>query len=178
MTDAQYGKVLPSRVDALKLTSQGAVLEGMVSPDSLPRLKEAVARVSMSAQASLSFDRDASGHRVVSGDLKAEVEQVCQRCLLAMSRDIVAEISWVLVFAEDQREHLPQGREPWMVDEDGGDLHHMLEEELLLALPIVPFHPLDDCVGSDRYSSGAMPTADAGHEDNPFQILKQLKFDK
>ena len=62
------------------------------------------------------------------------------------------------------------------VGEDPLDLLALVEEELLLALPIVPLHDLEICqppAGPDE----SEPSEDEVTRSNPFSVLAQLKRD-
>ena len=65
-----------------------------------------------------------------------------------------------------------------VVGEKMVDLSEMLEEEVLLALPLVNYHEEGFCTGDTfvtEKDSGADTKNDEVVADNPFNILKQLK---
>ncbi|HCP54228.1 MAG TPA: metal-binding protein, partial [Pseudomonas sp.] len=73
-------------------------------------------------------------------------------------------------------QHLPKGYDVLEVGEYPLDLLALVEDELLLALPIVPLHDPEICqppVGPDEPE----PSEDEVTRSNPFSVLAQLKRD-
>jgi len=100
-------------------------------------------------------DWEASGeHRAVSGAepqislvLRAQalVPLQCQRCLGSMMETLVVERRFVFVRSEEEALRLDEDSEDDVLSLPARlDLHELLEDELILALPIVPRHP-DAC---------------------------------
>lgn len=174
---ALHRQLLPQWVTPLKLAAQGITLAGIVPSRRMPRLSESVLALDQPVSATLQFYCDESGYRVVSGKVSAQARLVCQRCLQEMTQDISATIGLVLVLDEEKIESLPKRYEPWLLDDVEGDLHSILEEELLLALPIVSFHELDRCEGDTHFSTNKLEgEVEVIKRPNPFDILKDLKL--
>jgi len=55
------------------------------------------------------------------------------------------------------------------------DIAALIEDELILALPVIPTHDDADCDGGQRQFGPAGEAAPA--RDNPFQALESLKRD-
>ncbi len=105
----------------------------------------------------------------------AEVPQVCQRCLSPYAQPVevdrwfrfVASEAAALVEDEDCEEDL-------LVLEPRFDLAALVEDELLLDLPLVPMH--EQCPEPVRMSAGELPEAAVPAEKpNPFAALAALK---
>ncbi len=163
--------VLPRYIDPRKLVLQGAKLAGQVPSGAMPRLASVVADIQSDAVAELEFDRDEQGRYLVSGTVNIYVALKCQRCLENLDSELSARFRLAVVWTEEQSRQLPEQIDPWIVDADSADLAGLLEEELLLALPIVSFHRESECAAAIGYSTGepAEPAA------NPFSVLKQWK---
>lgn len=164
--------ILPRWVDARKLAGQGAVLAGEIPPDQLPRVGEVVAAVAGGVAVELQFGVDGGGVRTLEGKVQAQVELICQRCLTPLMLAVAAGIAVGMVTDDDQIANLPQRLEPWLVDSDAADLYTLVEDELLLALPMIPLHAVAECPGTSSYATGA---AAATTRRNPFGVLAQLK---
>lgn len=176
MSNAPKTSVIPHRVDALKSCTQGATYEGIIMPEELPRLSAAVVSIQREVAAKVSFFRDESNYRVVTGELDALVSVRCERCLSALDYDLHAEMDLAIVTSEAQLENLPKDCEGWLLDENvDADLYEAIEEELLLALPIVSYHDQVDCSAQGEYSTGdfAEPMTE---KKNPFAVLGSLKL--
>ena len=177
MSIARHYKILPQWVAPLKLASQGVSLSGTVPLQSMPRLSESLASDGAAAEAALQFLRDESGYRVVIGEISFEADLTCQRCMQALRHSLVADVAWILTGDIEQAKGLPKRYEPWILaeSESDSDLYGIIEEELLLALPIVAFHDIESCGAQQHYSTGEHePVKKAG----PFDVLHQLKLKK
>lgn len=180
--------MLPQRVDPFRFAQLGVKLEAQIPADKLNRLQAAVNTVPENVLATLEFSRDAHGYRVIQGDLSATVEVMCQRCLEPMVMPLQTQVNLAVVLNEDQAKLLPKSLDPWLLEgeTDDADLYEVLEDELLLSLPIVAAHE-HPCLDADSYSSAIQETVTATTDavnqdseqaeasDNPFKILEQLK---
>lgn len=106
---------------------------------------------------------------------KTAVTLTCQRCLAAMQAPIDVD-QWYrfvateeIAMAEDD-----ESEEDLLVMEPQFDLTAVLEDELLMALPLVPMH--EKCPVAPKLSAGADEVDEATEEKpNPFAVLAQLK---
>jgi uncharacterized protein len=165
--------VLPQWLAPLKLAAQGATVAGSVPDQQMSRLGDAVVSVDAPINVALRFDCDASGYRIARGEISTRVSLVCQRCVEDMDQQIIARVEWVAINDEALIENLPKQYDPWLLEEQGGDLYGMVEDEILLALPIVAFHNPYDCKGKKSYSTGNIESRKSG---NPFEVLQKLKL--
>ena|SRR5690606_15143761 len=166
---------IPPHVDPRKLADRGAVLEGELPLESLPRLAEQMVDHAGTVRVKLSFERDERRAVVVHCEFGVEAKMVCQRCLDVASLPIRGEYHYVVV-AEGSEQVVPKGYDALEVGEDPLDLLTLVEDELLLALPIVPVHDSEVCqqpAGHDEPE----PSEDEVPRSNPFSVLAQLKRD-
>jgi uncharacterized metal-binding protein YceD (DUF177 family) len=74
---------------------------------------------------------------------------------------------------------LPATYEPLLVG-DAADLSDIVEEEILLAIPVSPVHETD-CKSAEQQAAlkadveGSEAIEDLGERDSPFAVLEQLK---
>ncbi|MDM3872143.1 YceD family protein [Porticoccus sp. W117] len=123
-------------------------------------------------EVTLDFATDEQNQRVVSGQVSANVTVNCQRCMQPMEQHLQAEVALGLVWSEEDAPHLNRDLEPWVVADESASLSDMVEDELLLALPYVNYHPVGECSGASHFSTGEV---EAEEKPNPFQVLEQLK---
>jgi len=135
---------LPKQVDVLKLCQQSLELEGQVRLAELPRLAEALPTDTGERvlHPVLQFSIDDEGHRLMQGHLEISIPVVCQRCLEIMEYPIHAELRCAFVVSDEQAKSLPGHLEPVLLEADATHtaLYDLLEDELLLSLPIAARH--------------------------------------
>ncbi|MCY0965346.1 YceD family protein [Parathalassolituus penaei] len=169
MAEAQ----LPHRVDGPKLVENNQQFSAQIDSSVLSRLNDAVDRCLAPVSCVLSFDRDEERHRVLKGSCSTRVSMVCQRCLEPVEVRVESQFSLGLVFNDEQAKQLPRRLEPVEVDENGIlDLWSVIEDEVLLALPMFPTHEASEC-----QMRQPEPENKPGNEKrpNPFDVLAQLK---
>ncbi|MBB3101868.1 uncharacterized protein FHR87_000228 [Azomonas macrocytogenes] len=121
------------------------------------------------------FKRDEQRTVVFHSELDVEVSMVCQRCLELVRLPIHSECDYAVVNEGANSQHLPKGYDVLEVGEDPLDLLALVEDELLLALPIVPLHDPNDCQAPGSGESAM--DRDEVDRSNPFSVLAQLKRD-
>ena len=176
-------------VDRLPVDDDPWVLELPVTD--LPRLAASLAGNDGVVRATVDFARvDGVPRLHVGADV--EVTLICQRCLQPMQVLLEGESQVALVENLAQADALPEDVEPVWVESRKVDLREVVEEELLLALPLVPMHEADDdeCdAAADVAGAAGMPMVvgrsegsdeDAGEGDvepvtqKPFAELAEL----
>ena len=176
---------LPQVIEPRRLVNQGVILTGKVDRDLCVRLADAVIEISEPIMADLNFDVADQGRKVVHVSATTTVLIACQRCLEPIALPLAIDTMLGIVWSEDQAKSLPKDIEPWVVEEEAGDIAALVEDELLLALPFVTFHPEDQCSVASHSADGFSTDESLdgeGLEDksnapakNPFSILEQLK---
>lgn len=143
----------------------------------MPRLIEALQDSEGNVAVSLEFGTDEEGLRFMRGRVQGEVTLLCQRCLEPMQQQIDNSFALALVRSETEADALPSHYEPLLLDGKPLFLRDVIEDEMLLALPIVPRHPKQECEA--RLESGEAETEqDGGERVNPFASLAELKTDR
>ncbi len=165
---------LPKDIDPFRLANNGLLLEGQLKLTSMPRISEAIVDNSAHVDVRLQFDIDEMGTPFMVGHIKTELPLVCERCMQTMNYVVDTDLSVGLIRHEGQAEQLAERYEPWVVDGDAPvELSSIVEDELLLAIPIVPKHE-HACLPQDLWQSGE----DIGEEEkpeSPFAVLSALK---
>lgn len=151
--------------------------DGIVQFEKLPRLREVVTGIKGEVEVKIHCKKDRQDFTVVQGTAKAHILTVCQRCNGELGLDLELEFDYSPVGIGKSSDHLPSFYDVVEMDEEGNiNLHQLVEDELMLALPIIPMHEESDC----RFSEKPLSFGEIKAEDdkpNPFEILKQLKKD-
>ncbi len=170
---------LPEYLRPDRLAIEQRSLEGSIAASAMRRLGEAVSAVVDDAEAQLSFGIDTGRRKVVSGTAQAEVDLICQRCLGAVRLPLAVEFRLAVVGSEAEAERLPEDYEPLIYDGRPLRTAELIEEELILALPIVAMHDEGDstCISVADVSASSTEFEEDGDDNkpNPFDVLKQLK---
>lgn len=164
---------LPKLVDPRKFAQQGLSLKGKVTVEQLVRLPELVLNPNAEVTVDLQFEIDEENIRSVTGKAQCELEVTCQRCLEAVAVPVEADIHLAIVWDEDKAKNLPKRFDPWIAEEGQNNLYEVIEEELLLNLPMVAYHDYE-CVEASAFTTGEFEEVEED-KPNPFQVLEQLK---
>lgn len=141
----------------------------------MPRLGEVLASGEGEARYELDFGRDEFGTAYLDVRVKAPLTLVCQRTLEPFVLPLTLESRLGLIKAEREEAALPPGCEPLLVSEDGRlSPTEVIEDELLLALPLVPVNPAAS-LPPEVTGAGAEEDSAPGPSDNPFAVLRELK---
>lgn len=165
---------LPIQIDPLDLGKQQIRLNGTYSVSEMPRLVEMALPDSEAVSFSLDFKLDSDRRTaVLSGSISAALNIKCERCLQPFR--LAMEVSPRIIFRrggglaaaeaeEDERD---------LIEIDGPVvLRDLVEDEILLNLPMMPMHDRDLCSASRYLENTGMSDKKA---DSPFAQLAELK---
>ncbi len=164
---------LPESVDAWRMVSARRSFAGSVAVAGMDRLVELLASRVGTVDYQLDFGRDALGTGYLDVHASANVELLCQRTLEPFVATLVVDQRLGLIGDESEEAALPAEYEPLRID---GPLvlKDVIEDELLLAIPLVPTRPGSEEVLAPWQAQAEAPAAEVPH---PFAKLKNLKQD-
>ena len=167
---------LPLTVDPVKDAQRRLDYSGIYTANQLARLAESVVNVLSDAQVTLSFYIDPQKLVVMKGQVQVDVELDCQRCGEPFKQTLECHFMYSPVANWDQADDLPEIYEPIEFNEFGEiDLLGAVEDELILALPLVPMHSSEHCeVSAHEQVFGELPE-ELAKKPNPFAVLANLK---
>lgn len=135
----------------------------------LPRLRDSLADMDGSVDFQLEFDTDEFDQAFVEVRAHGDLPLVCQRTLEVYRQPVAISLRLGLIRREEQESALPPGYEAFLVPGDGmvtpADL---IEDELILALPLVPARPDSVVAGDDGEAVEG--------KASPFAQLKSLRL--
>lgn len=166
---------LPERVDPFQLADAEYHWRGELLLGQLSRLSAALSGSEGVAQVSLTFGTDEVGTRFLFGRATASVGLICQRCLEPLELVLDAEFRLGLAQGPQQAEALAERYDPFVVEGERLDLRDLIEDELLLALPLVAMHAREVCPASHILEHETQEADAAVDPDNPFAVLSSLK---
>ncbi|TAA48247.1 23S rRNA accumulation protein YceD [Corallincola luteus] len=165
---------LPVRLDPIRNSQKRTSYDGEIDAVRFSRLSE-MAPLLAPVSVALKCGIDAQGLAVVDASIKASLTLTCQRCNETFEQEFEVHSQFCPITAKVNVDELPDAYEPVELDENGEvELHTLVEDELMLAVPIVPMHDDADCPQSSKTMVfGEIEPAD--ERPNPFAILNSLK---
>jgi uncharacterized protein len=134
-----------------------------------PRLRPQLAQAAGSADGRIGFER-VQGACVAEIAVSARVSLTCQRCLGPVDYPLRCASRVAMVGDGVEADRAPAGLETILAPERRISVRELVEEELLLALPIVPLHEDADCARAPGVPSGGRVTGG----QRPFERLDEL----
>jgi len=167
-------KFIPEYIDPFRFAEQNLSLSGTVKVAEMQRLNSMFDAGDDRVTVDLQFGVDEQRITFINGHLKATLPLTCQRCLEPFKYEIMSDFSVGIVNTLDEANALPGHYEPALTKEGHLALRELIEDEIILNLPIIPRHEVDVC-------KLKLPLTDPSVEqnedkvENPFEILKSLK---
>lgn len=158
------------QVNAVELAGRAARLERDYRLSQLPRLVEAGALEGTRAHVALGF-ASFEGRVTVEARVEGVVVLPCQRCMRPC--ECAIDESALLAVAASDADELPGGYEALLGDAERLSLCELVEEQVLLGMPLVPMHEdAGQCGAGTAEQAGADTATD--ERQRPFANLRQL----
>lgn len=160
---------LPDQIEPVSLAEAGRSFRGEVAVKDLARLADVLAARTGHISVEMALRIDEHQVRSLTGKLNGNLKLVCQRCLGKIEFPLNLRFQLGIVRSETEAEELPEGYEVLLADGNPIALSRIVEDEIILALPIIPKHEdASLCKGSAVTNKPELQKA------NPFAVLKQL----
>ena len=172
----------PLRLDVAALAERGAALEGQWPLEQLTRVMDDAPQpsgesVRWAAQGALKPVKGGVPQVRLRLEARATVERVCQRCLQPVALPLQVQREFVFVKDEDEAAALDADSDDDVLTLTRSlNLQELVEDELLLELPLVPRH--DRCPQALEVPASVARLegeADSEAPAHPFAVLAQLK---
>ena len=138
---------LPQLVDPYECLRQRAVFEGCLTSEQLPRLAPLLCTPAHDIQYRIAFDSDASRRCMIDCSVTAFLQFTCQRCGQEMDFPVASQSVLVVVKTDQQADELAEAYDPLLLtDDEPVVLSDLIEDELLLAIPMIPRHIDENCL--------------------------------
>lgn len=159
-------------IDVFAFCAKDEHLEGVLPVVDLPRLVSETFDQAGEIEWSISGYINELGHPAFTLSVAGKVNLICQRCLLGLPFDVQSESVIILAESEEAADKLDALLEDEDVDVIVGstsfDLKYLIEDEVLLALPLAPKHT--------QCSDQVAPDEEViGEKVSPFMVLEDLK---
>lgn len=126
--------------DLMALAQRGTVLAGEIDIAKLSRLKELLNSDAGTASARAAFHRGHNGLVMMQLQCRARFELICQRCLEPVVHEVDEQVDFAIADTEGSFAVLPQGVDLIALQGDRLRPAELIEDELIVSLPLVPRH--------------------------------------
>jgi uncharacterized protein len=165
---------LPNQIDPIQLADKSVTLKGQLNLATMYRLSELICENDGVVTIDLRFGRDNQGLAYISGGIKTEFKVICQRCLQPMLLTMALTVQLSPVDTDAQGEQLPHCYDPLLITGEPISLATIVEDEILLNVPIVPLHSPDGCsVKPSDLLEWDESDQEEDVKNNPFGVLKK-----
>jgi len=168
---------IPITLDPVKAALKRSDYDGIIPLNTLTRLAESLLDDQGEVVVQVECGTDQQGLTVLQGTANCKVHVTYERCGAAMAVELNCSFAYTPVRAgDDAALELIPDRYDVIEKNDHGEinLRQLVEDELILALPLFPMHDEAVCA----VSPAEMSWGDIGPEPekpNPFAILQELK---
>lgn len=127
-------------IDPKQCAVKGHQETGTLSLKGLNLPEDIFANTDGQLEFSLKFGLDEEALIYIEGRLEAELALRCQRCLQPILHRLCSEFQLSPVRTDEEAQNLPERYEAVFMEGEKLSLLRLLEEELILSLPIAPSH--------------------------------------
>ena len=168
---------LPDMVNFVRQVEINRTIEGVYPLSKLARLSDLLVGDEGYVNAKLEFTHSV-GIASLRGTVSAKLLVECQRCLQPVETEVSGHFKFALVNSEEEFELLPEEFEPYLIEGEEQSVIELVEDELLLSLPMVTIHE-DACSEfMSKQNEEVKAAIEAEKEaEHPFAALKALKDD-
>ncbi len=161
------------QIDPYRFAENGADFCGSLSIKNMARLCPSLFTDEGEVEVSVSFGIDQQGVKFVKGHFATQVILQCQRCLESFSYHMAGDFNAGMVNTEEAANKLPGNYDPLIIKEDVLIIQDIIEDELILSLPLVPMHNLESC--KVKLPVIVADNAEITKKANPFRVIETLK---
>ena len=162
---------LPERVDYLKLVSDRAVLQGIIPLHRFSRLAQLLENDNGNVQVRLEFQKARKRRALVVGHASIETRLICQTCLLPLTVPVEVTVRLNLVRSNQALFELNQDEDGLVVEDSLVALVDLIEDELIVNLPMVPRHE----TACYEETVERPIQAETGETQRPFAALSEMQ---
>ena len=162
---------LPTILDPFRFADNAISIQGSLQLKNMQRLSASLSADSGGVSVDLAFGVDEQGTRFARGHFSTRLVLQCQRCLESFQYDVSEDLLLGIVQTEEEIDQLPTSYNPIIAENNEMIIQDIIEDELILSLPIVPMHRPDDC--KVKLPLAVSSKADE-EKENPFKVIELL----
>ncbi|ORU89774.1 MAG: hypothetical protein A6F71_02065 [Cycloclasticus sp. symbiont of Poecilosclerida sp. M] len=165
---------LLAEIDPFVCAEQKRYFSGQLSIKELPRLLEDVLASEALLDIEFQFFKEQK-NIIITGRISGELMLQCAACLEPMSFPVDIQVGLAVIRDQSLMDYVPDSYEPCVVEDRCLQLSSIVEDEVLLTLPIIAKH--DRCINDLPHTSASKDfvVEELEVKENPFEVLKNLK---
>ena len=160
---------LPECVNPHLLAEENVVLEGDIPLPRFTRLTDYLCERCGAVRITLQFHKGKHRPLLIIGKARTTLTMQCQYCLDPVEVAVEADLDLVYVERDESSASLDESADGILAEGDSIDLVAIVEDDLILSLPMVARHGSGDCIGKLEYHQ------DEAASEGPFAELERLK---
>jgi len=167
---------IPITIDPTRTAQKRLSYDGIIPMNTLTRFTELLADSAGDVAVLVNCGTDEQGLVFIEGQARCTVSLTCERCGDLMSLAIDSSFAYTPVKGDDSaHDDIPERYDVIEKNEHGEvNLRQLVEDELILALPLFPMHDVDQCDPTKLQTSFGHIEPEP-EKPNPFAILQELK---
>lgn len=156
-------------INGLEFAEKSLKIHGRISPSQLDRVAESLSPEGGELQYELQGCLDEQGVPGLVLQVHGWLGLVCQRCLGPLQYPLDTQVRFALVRSEQELPALEDERDDvdYLVVDGPLDVTELIEDEVLLSLPLAAVHEQGPCAEDARQSPE--------QKESPFKVLQGLK---
>ncbi len=136
---------LPAQIEPKTLAEQDANFSGKIAISKFARLRDLLTNTDGDVSVALQVKRDEDGIIFIRGKVETQLQLACQRCGEPVSCDINVELKIRPVITDKQAASVQKSHDLWVTNREPILVQELVEEELLLSLPMIAKHEIEQC---------------------------------
>lgn len=160
---------IPEHINPFRFAEQQVELQGAIRISDLQRLATSLSKPDGDVEVDIHFGVDDHGIVFFKGHLETKVWLQCQRCMELFKYQIVTDFVTGVANSEEKAESFPESYDTVIANDNLVAIRNVVEDELILSLPLVPKHEEGECEIHLPYKDSGWDT----DERNPFVVLKK-----
>jgi uncharacterized protein len=165
---------LPAQVDPFRFADNAICLQGVLYFKDMHRLSASLYADQGKVMVKMEFGVERQGARFLRGHFTASLTLQCQRCLGAFEYEVTDSFLSGIVRTQEEADRLPASYDQLIIKDNTLIIQDVFEDGLIISLPIVPMHSIDDCKvklpltieGQDQVEN---------NKENPFKVIESLR---
>ncbi|MEC4724871.1 23S rRNA accumulation protein YceD [Shewanella sp. D64] len=167
---------IPVSIDPTRAAASQLSYEGAIPSKQLKRLNELSAGDCSDVVVSIECGEDIQGIVYLRGKAVTELTLNCQRCMTLYTTKVTVDFNFTPYGNGNEIDELPDAYDPIECNEIGEvRLHQLIEDELIIAMPLIPMHSDESCSKGDQDIVVGEIEPSQEERPNPFAVLEKLK---